>query len=269
MAKLKFSEKDLCEKIFNQSGYVLDFSNRTFADFFNDYNIDIYSEKYSKDSGSKMNRLRAFIEIESNKLVGKVLKELLSYANSKDLVIDKDYNEGMVFVNTLLGLKESMKQEDNLTEDEFLNQEFSNIDLTLLNLEMQTEVITQRLQEIKNCLNSNSPLSVIFLCGSTLEGILLNLATQYKKEFNMSKSSPKKDGKVKQFYDWTLSDLINVSYEKNFIGLDIKNYSHSLRDFRNFIHPYQQMSLNFNPDIHTAKISWQVLQATIYKLSNK
>jgi hypothetical protein len=47
------------------------------------------------------------------------------------------------------------------------------------------------------------------------------------------------------------------------------DFSHSLRDFRNFIHPYQQHLLNFSPDKHTAKISWQVLQAVIDDLSKK
>jgi len=38
------------------------------------------------------------------------------------------------------------------------------------------------------------------------------------------------------------------------------------KDFRNYIHPRQQASQNFNPDKHTAEISWKVLQATIANL---
>lgn len=270
MANLKFNEKNLFEKLFNNSGYVLDFSNRTFAEFFNDFSIEIFSEKYNKNSGSKMNRLRAFWELENDKLVGTVLKALLEYANSIETLEEKDFKQATIYINSLLGIKEPTNNtKKEVTENEFLNQEFKNIDLTSLNLGTQTEIISQRLNEIKNCLNSQAPLSVIFLCGSTLEGILLNVALQNMKEFNTSRSSPKKDGKVKQFHEWSLNDLINVSYEQSFIGLDIKEFSHSLRDFRNFIHPYQQMSMNFNPDIHTAKISWQVLQATIYELSSK
>lgn len=271
MANLKFYENELFEKLFNDGGYVKGFSSkRQLGFFFRDFSVDILSEKYNKDSGSMMNRLRAFWEIESDILVGKVLKDLLEYVNSIETIDSKDFKQATIYINGLLGIKESSNNvKKEVSEDEFLNQEFKNIDISLLNLETQTEIINQRLQEIKNCLNSNAPLSVIFLCGSTLEGILLNLALQNMKEFNTSKSAPKKDGKVKQFHEWSLSDLINVSYEQNFIGLDIKKFSHALRDFRNFIHPYQQMSLNFNPDIHTAKISWQVLQATIYKLSNK
>ena len=113
-------------------------------------------------------------------------------------------------------------------------------------------------------------MSVIFLSGSTLEGILLNQASKSPRDFNTANAAPKdKESKVRQFPDWTLNNLIDVAYEKKFIGLDVKKFSHSLRDFRNFIHPYQQHLLNFSPDKHTAKISWQVLQAVIDDLSKR
>lgn len=101
-----------------------------------------------------------------------------------------------------------------------------------------------------------------------MEGILLGIAIKNPRKFNESKISPKnKDNKVKPFQEWTLNNLIEVAYEQNFLSLDVKRYSHSLRDFRNYIHPYEQMSQSFNPDNHTAKISWQVLKAAIYQLS--
>jgi hypothetical protein len=97
---------------------------------------------------------------------------------------------------------------------------------------------------------------------------LLHIATQNPQRFNSSKSAPKnKDGKVSPLHDWTLDSLINVAHEENFIKLDIKKYAHTLKDFRNYIHPRQQASQNFNPDKHTAQISWKVLQATIANLT--
>ena len=55
--------------------------------------------------------------------------------------------------------------------------------------------------------------------------------------------------------------------ELGFLKEDVKKFSHALRDFRNYIHPYQQAASGFNPDIHTAKICWQVLKAAIFQLS--
>ena len=162
---------------------------------------------------------------------------------------------------------ETQSQDYNI--DHFLAKEFDEIPLDNIGLEFKiVEVIRSRFEEISNCLNSNAPLSVIFLSGSSLEGILLGVALKYPKEFNQSQCSPKQDdGKVKKFHEWSLSNFIDVAHDIGLLKEDVKKFSHSLRDFRNYIHPYQQISSNFNPDMHTAKISWQVLKAAIYQIS--
>ncbi len=68
-------EKRKLERAFGmETGYVLNFSNFTFSDFFNDFfGIDIFGEKYAFRSGSKANRMRAFWNTESDYLVGQVL----------------------------------------------------------------------------------------------------------------------------------------------------------------------------------------------------
>ena len=55
MANLSFNEKQLIESVFDMSsGYVLDFSNRTFEEFMKDVvNYNIY-EKYPGLSKAKM-----------------------------------------------------------------------------------------------------------------------------------------------------------------------------------------------------------------------
>ena len=51
------------------------------------------------------------------------------------------------------------------------------------------------------------------------------------------------------------------------LKLDVKKFSHELRDFRNYIHPYEQLASKFTPDKHTAEICLQVLKAAIADLS--
>lgn len=163
------------------------------------------------------------------------------------------------------------EQQVEVKEDDFLKKEFSDISLDKLGLDsVITETLNLRLEEIKKCLSVNAPMSVIFLSGSSLEGVLLGIASKNPKEFNQSKSSPKdKSGVAKQFHEWTLNNFIDVAHEVGFIKEDVKKFSHSLRDFRNYIHPYEQVSARFNPDEHTAKICWQVLKAAIFQLSNQ
>lgn len=269
MANLKFNEKQLFEKLFDRGGYVLNFSNRTFEEFFKDFNVAIYSDKYSFNGDSKMKRLRAFWEIETDVLVGKVLMSLLDYADSVEGINEKDKNLALSYLNKLIGVSKQEKNNE-LSEEDFLKKEYQKLDISLLSLGNFTQVIEQRLLEIQKCFKSNAFLSVVFLCGSTLEGILLNLATQKPRDFNTAKSAPKdKNQKVKKLPEWSLSSLIDVAYENGHIGLHVKKYSHALRDFRNFIHPFEQHSNNFIPGKHTAKISWQVLQAVIDDLITK
>ena len=60
MARLTFLERQQLEMLFDMGGgYVLDFSNRTFAEFVDDsVGKDIYNERYNYASGSKANRRR-------------------------------------------------------------------------------------------------------------------------------------------------------------------------------------------------------------------
>ena len=72
--------------------------------------------------------------------------------------------------------------------------------------------------------------------------------------------------KVKKFNDWTLNDFINSAYELRIINEDVKKFSHVVREFRNYIHPYQQLCSKFTPDKHTALICLQVLKALIAQI---
>ncbi|MBQ0798519.1 MAG: hypothetical protein KBT63_04485 [Porticoccaceae bacterium] len=161
------------------------------------------------------------------------------------------------------------EQPEKATENEFLNREFNEVNVRGLGLEGPvTDILQSRIKEIEKCFKANSPLAVILLAGSTLEGILLGLAIKYPKIFNVAISSPKdSSGKVKQFHEWSLAGFIDVAKELKLIQYDTHKFSHSLRDFRNYIHPFEQMSTGFSPREHTAKICLQVLKAAIYEIS--
>jgi hypothetical protein len=87
MSDLSSIEKIKLEKFFEMdSGYVLDFSNRTFQEFISENTgIDIYDSKYDYASGSKANRLRAFWTKESNYVVGNLISDLLEYWKTQKL----------------------------------------------------------------------------------------------------------------------------------------------------------------------------------------
>jgi hypothetical protein len=270
MANLSMVDKRLLEELFGMAGgYVLDFSNNTFAEFFNQHGIEIYLDKYATFGDSKAKRLRRFWQIESDTLVAKILKSLFEYV---EVINPEEAGEltkhQWQIVSKLQGISSAQPTSTD-TESSFLSQNYESPSISKLNLDSVTEqVLKQRLDEIQVCLKSGAWLSVVFLIGSSLEAILLYTAIVNPKKFNTSSSAPKQDGKVKQFHNWSLAELINVAHAESFISMNIKKFGHAVRDFRNFIHPNQQIIARFDPDEHTAKISWQVLCATISDLTS-
>lgn len=271
MSTLKVLDRECFEELFGMgSGYVMDFSNRTFSEFFRESaRIDIYSDKYAANGDSKARRLRAFIELEADALVGKILSDLLEYwlyktpqPGAKETALVQRAKQ---IVGRLLG--HSVPPQDS--GQAFLRQDFGPISLQkILSTGPLVPILESRLAEAVRCLKADSPLAVIFHCGSILEGLLLALACTNPQQFNQAPNSPKdKAGTVKQFHEWTLAQFIDVACEVGYLKLDVKKFSHALRDFRNYIHPYEQMSARFNPDKHTAEICLQVLKAAIASLS--
>lgn len=81
MSDLTFIEKQKLEQRPGMAGgYVLDFTNQTFQEFFVDcVGIDIYDDKYAGSGDSKANRMRTLWRMEPNHIVAKVLNALPEY----------------------------------------------------------------------------------------------------------------------------------------------------------------------------------------------
>jgi hypothetical protein len=131
-------------------------------------------------------------------------------------------------------------------------------------------IIESRLNEARTAMTAGAYLSTIFLCGSVLEAVLLGAAQKEPARFNRASASPKAaDGSVKRFHEWSLAQFIDVASEVGLLKPDVKKFSHGLRDFRNYIHPYEQMLSGFTPDEHTAKVCFQVLKAALANVAGE
>lgn len=260
------------------AGYVLDFTNPSFAAFFRTLSVNIENPKYTADkpSPSKANRMRGFWEQESNALVGNALGPLIdkAEANLKDSpggISSGDkglVRECRAIVARLTGKRPQPAQTD---WSAFLSEDFSAVNIGALGLEATlTPIIEGRLAEARTCLANGANLSAIFMAGGILEGLLLGEATRQPEAFNRAQASPKgPESRPKQFHEWTLANFIDVARELDILGEDISKFSHALRDFRNHIHPHQQMAQSFTPDEDTAKMCVQVMFAAIRDLSRR
>ena len=269
MSSLTAADKQYIERVLDMgSGYVLDFKDATFAQFFDRFSVDIPGVGYQTYGASKAKKMRAFWEKEPDVLVGPVLSEMLdvyeALCDSEGRERDStSLRKSRDIVGRLLG---KAPQAGPKTDKGFLDLHFEFPNIQTLPLESSAVPIIQaRLKEAQACLSVGAYLSVIFQCGSVLEGVLLGAAQKEPERFNRSNARPKneRDGKVKAFHEWSLSEFINVAHDIGLLKPDVQKFSHGLRDFRNYIHPYQQMNSGFTPDEHTATLCLQVLKAAL------
>jgi hypothetical protein len=275
MSSMTDSEKRYFEKLLGMSsGYVLDYNDPTFGEFFKRHNVNIHGPKYQTYGTSKAKRLRAFWEQEQDVLVGKVLAELLDAYEAICTL-----NNGNTEASTLQKAREIIARLTGApipsaqaeAPNDFLHAEFSIPAIQKLPIEaMAVSIIESRVNEARIAMAAGAYLSTILLCGSVLEATLLGAAQKEPARFNQSAASPKySDGHVKRLHEWSLAQLIDVACEIGLLKPDVKKFSHGLRDFRNYIHPYEQMMSGFSPDEHTAKVCFQVLKAALASVAGE
>jgi hypothetical protein len=163
----------------------------------------------------------------------------------------------------------SKSSKPSANEQEFLKKKFDD-HLVVADLHLDpsiTPYLQDRIDEVQACPKDEVALGTIFLLGSTLEGLLLAVALLDQPKFMKANAAPKdKLGNVLKIYDWKLVSLIDVAHEVGILDVDVKKFSHALRDFRNYIHPYEQMSQAFRPTDNTVVICWHVFKAAFEQL---
>ena len=280
-SSLSPSEQKLFEDMFGMSsGYVLDFTNAEFERFFrNVVGRKIYDTEYALNGDSKAKRLRCFWDTEYPSIVGKVLEELVNtwlvkYPDKErstehikaEAIFCKLQNKSSLLKK---GTSSSNHENQYHTENLFLKQKYSKPDFSeFFDDQTLVAVLNNRFEEAQKSFSVQAYLGAVILLCSLLEGVLLAKALTMPKEFNSDLSAPKnKEGKVKLLPYWTLANLIDVSANVGLLAEDIRKFSHALRDFRNYIHPWEQRARQFHPDEHTARICLQVFLASMDSLS--
>jgi hypothetical protein len=274
MSSLTDNDKRYLERLLEMgAGYVLDYTDATFAALFARHKINIHGSKYQTYGTSKAKKLRAFWDQEPDAVVAQVLSEVLdsyeAYCDVNDRQVDaKMLDRSRSIVNRLSGTQVNPQ---DATVERFLERDFTLPEVNRLPVESQVaRIIEARLEEIGKVLKAGAYLSGIVLCGSILEAVLLGAARNEPRRFNLSSTSPKdKEGKVKPLHAWSLAQFIDTACEAGVLSPDVKKFSHGLRDFRNLIHPYQQLVSDFTPDKHTATVCFQVLKAALADVSGE
>lgn len=250
------------------SGGVLDLTNASFRDF---VVSSIGVDPYAGDYESKAKLLRRMWRELSDETVSKLNLDFLDYWQDGKYIAGERISESEQRLYDQLRSELKTATETSVAVDTaFLNKDFGAIDLSALSSALTaTDIVQSRLAEIDRAMKVNAPLAVIFLVGSTLEGLLAELATNQASAFTTSGSAPRgRDRKVKPIQDWTLSELITVAKDLGVLSTDVAEHADQVRNFRNYIHPRQQLKENFAPPIETARIAQQVLVGALKDLES-
>lgn len=123
------------------------------------------------------------------------------------------------------------------------------LDFAFVQDEMVRNVLVDYWSQTQKASGADSYLGTLVGCGSIVEGLLTWALKQHEADALMSsKACRDKNGQVMPLEDWNLSNLINVSVELKLIGETAKGASWAVKDFRNFIHPYNLLRKSARPD---------------------
>lgn len=148
MANLTSREKRLFEELLVMGGgYVLDFTNPSFARFVVDaINIDIYESPGYTEYCSKANKLRQIWQNEQDSIVGKLMAELLNYFIDQHISREVDPTDREQFLIQELNVVVKRLQENTVT----------------INLPLKSEdTLKTLLDDIQNSLSKNKPALVL------------------------------------------------------------------------------------------------------------
>ena len=126
------------------------------------------------------------------------------------------------------------------------------------------KILERDYQEIQKSMISANWKSTIILSGGAIEAILLDLVLKNAKAVKNCIKIP--TGKPKP-NDWSLNDLIEISLDTKLVGGEIGRLTHSVRQYRNLIHPAVELREKMKVEPEEAKIAVEVLNILIRELS--
>jgi hypothetical protein len=248
MADLTYIERANIEKFLGmKSGYVMDFSDRTFQEFVGEaVGLDIDNEKYHYSSNSKSNRLRQFFKVESNYTFGKLLSAFCDYWLSKVHTGEIDSRDDENLYKECVKIAERLKQESIVEHIDAIHPNVEDRDFKLL------------AKSIRESIEKNEPEAALDRLHTFTFRYLRELCDKHKISFEKTDSLNAIFGKYNKF-------LLDNKYIESAMAEKILKYSinvieafNDIRNNKSFAHDnpvlnYHESVLIFNNVSNTIK----------------
>jgi hypothetical protein len=118
-------------------------------------------------------------------------------------------------------------------------------------------LLQHRLDEAAVCYANGAHVSAIIMLGSLLEGVLLAVTLQRDATL-LGTTNP-------DFV--SLDNLIKICHREGWLDADVERFSHTLRKYRNFVHPRAEYREAHTPDRDTLAICWPIVHAALNDLA--
>lgn len=126
-------------------------------------------------------------------------------------------------------------------------------------------LLVDRVEQSRRAQASGAHLLALFGIGSFVEGLLFSVLMEHHPELAAT-GFQGRDGRKINASHAGLEVLINTAHAKGLIQLDAKSFMGPVRNFRNFIHPRQQLENDFLPDQDTVALCWGPVHAVLNDL---
>jgi hypothetical protein len=121
--------------------------------------------------------------------------------------------------------------------------------------------LARRWEECNTCVMHGAPLGAVVMMGGLIEALLLariNAEPTPKAVFTAKAAPRDKAGKTLPLNNWMLRNYIEVAHELGWISQSAKDVGEVLRDYRNYIHPYKELSHGVVLSPADAALLWDV-----------
>jgi hypothetical protein len=212
MADLNFQEMAKISKLLIHDGYVLNFSNTSFTNFVAEsIGINAYEEKYTNGSGSKGQRLKAILTLESNYQAGKLLEDLSEYWNSQFLPDEPINPMHRKCYEDTLKIAKRLREGAIVSELDAINGHDDDREFALL------------AEAIKGSIGKDQPELALDRLHTFVFRFIRSLCTKHKVKFTKEESLNAVFGKY-------IKTITGRGYVETIMGERILKYSISLLD---------------------------------------
>lgn len=117
------------------------------------------------------------------------------------------------------------------------------------------KIVERDYSEIQRAYISGCWKSAIILCGGAIEAVLMDQLSSHEDRAKSAQSAPNQPDLTR----WDLSDLINVAVELDLVSAGVERLSHPLREYRNLVHPGNELRNKLSFDAEEARIAVEIL----------